>query len=192
MDRSPILYLFYNADLLEMCECPGTATSALGFIDDVNTLAYSTSTEENIKTLERLHEQCEEWARRYSSAFTLKKYELIYLARNPKKLNMAAAITVAGETIASKTDIRVPDVQIDTKLRWGPHIKKIQGKMVTQTHAPTKIAASTWGASFTRARQVYSAVVRPAITYRSTVWHSPSETKRCEERDSRKASNHTE
>ena len=37
---SPILYLFYNADLLEICERPGTSTSAIGFIDDVNILAY--------------------------------------------------------------------------------------------------------------------------------------------------------
>ena len=42
---SPILYLFYNADLLEMCERPGSKTSAIGFV------AYSTSTEENCKTV---------------------------------------------------------------------------------------------------------------------------------------------
>lgn len=46
-----------------------------------------------------------------------------------------------------------------------------------QTCALTKIAASTWGASFLRARQVYSAMIRPAITYGSTVWHAPSNTK---------------
>ena len=39
---SPILYLYYNADLFEICERPGTATSALDFIDDVNILAYGT------------------------------------------------------------------------------------------------------------------------------------------------------
>lgn len=41
----------------------------------------------------------------------------------------------------------------------------------------TKIATSTWRASFTRARHVYLAVIRPAITYGSTVWYAPAGTK---------------
>ena len=49
--------------------------------------------------------------------------------------------------------------------------------MVTQTRALTKIATSTWGALFAHARHVYLAVVRPAITYGSTVWYAPAGTK---------------
>lgn len=33
---SPILYLYYNADLLDICERPGEPTSAFGFIVDIN------------------------------------------------------------------------------------------------------------------------------------------------------------
>lgn len=173
----PTLYLFYNANLLEICERPGTATSAIGFIDNVNILAYGTSTEGNIKTLERLHINCEAWARRHGSKFAPKKYKLIHFARNPKRFNMAAPITIAGEVNQPKADIRVLGVQLDTKLKLGPHVKKIQAKMTTQTQALTKLTAPTWGATFMRARHVYSAVVRPAINYGSTVWHSPAGTK---------------
>ena len=76
---SLILYLFYNVDLLEICNRSGTNTSAIGFIDDVNILAYSTSTEENCKTLKRLHKKCKRWALKYSSVFASDKYKLIYL-----------------------------------------------------------------------------------------------------------------
>ena len=149
----------------------------MGFIGDVSILAYGTSTKENVKTLERLHKQCEAWARRHGSTFTPKKYELIHPATNPGKFDMAATITIGGERKPPKPDIRVLGIQIDTKLCWEPHIKKIQEKMVTQTRALTKIAISTWGASFARARHVYLAVVRPAITYGSTVWYAPAGTK---------------
>jgi Reverse transcriptase (RNA-dependent DNA polymerase) len=44
---SPILYLFYNADLLENCENIRLRTSAIGFVDDVNILTYGESTEQN-------------------------------------------------------------------------------------------------------------------------------------------------
>lgn len=121
--------------------------------------------------------QCEMWARRHGSTFAPKKYELIHFARNPKRFNMAATITIGGETKVPKTDIRVLGIQIDTKLKWGPHVKKIQEKMVTQTRALTKLTASTWGATFAKARQVYCAVIRPAITYGLAVWHCPSAIK---------------
>lgn len=68
----------------------------------------------------------------------------------------------------------------------GPHIKKIQEKMVTQTRALTKIAASTWGASFTQVRHVYSAVIRRAITYGLLIWHSPLGTKEAKRETKRK------
>ena len=45
-------------------------------------------------------------------------------------------------------------------------------------HGIDKISTSTWGATFAKARQVYSAVVRPAMTYGSTVWHMPKEVKK--------------
>ena len=175
---SSILYLFYNADLLEICERPGTNTSAIGFVDDANILAYGKSTEENCKTLESIHRQCEKWASRHGSLFAPTKYELIHLSRNPKRFNMAASINIASTEIEPKTDIRVLGLQIDTKLKWGPHVRKTQKKMVKQSMALTKISTSTWGATFTKARQVYSAVVRPVMTYGSTVWHMPKEVKK--------------
>lgn len=179
---SPILYLYYNADLLEICERPGTTTSALSFIDDVNILAYGTSTEENLKTLERVHTQCEAWACRHGSTFTPKKYELTHLAQNSGRFDMAATITIGGETKTPKADIRMLGIQIDTKLRWKPHVKKIQEKSVTQTRALTKITTSTWGAIFARARHVYCAVVHPAITYGSAIRNSPARIK-CARKD---------
>ena len=156
-----ILYLFYNADLLEICERPGTNTSAIGFVDDANILPYGKITEENCKTLESIHRQCEKWASRHGSLFAPTKYELIHLSRNPKRFNMAASINIASTEVEPKTDIRVLGLQIDTKLKWGPHVRKAQKKMVKQSMALTKISTSTWGATFTKARQVYSAVVRP-------------------------------
>ena len=175
---SPILYLFYNADLLEICERPGINTSALGFVDDVNVLAYGKSTEENCRILERIHRKCELWAARHGSVFAPDKYELIHLSRNPKKFDMSATIQIENNLIEPKTDIRVLGLQIDTKLKWGAHIRKTQEKMTSQSLALTKISTSTWGASFAKARQVYTAVVRPAMTYGSTVWHTPREIKK--------------
>lgn len=52
-------------------------------------------------------------------------------------------------------------------LDGGPTSRRYRRTGVTQTRALTKVATLTWGASFARARPVYCAVVRPAITYGS-------------------------
>ena len=91
---------------------------------------------------------------------------------------MSATVTIDTQVIKLKPNIRVLGLQIDIKLKWGAHIQKIQKKMVNQSMALTKIFTSTWGATFVRARQVYTAVVHPAMTYGSSVWHTPKDVKK--------------
>lgn len=55
---SPILYLFYNADLLDIAGKRGIQTA--GWIDDVYFFSRSTSTEKNYRTLERAHRTAEQ------------------------------------------------------------------------------------------------------------------------------------
>lgn len=75
--------------------------------------------------------------------------------------------------MSPKDHIRVLGVQIDTKLRWGPHIAKVQEKTTSQTLALGRITSSTWGASLNKAKLVYTTVVRPAILYGAEVWYGP-------------------
>ena len=53
---SPILFLFYNAPLLEAVQQPDTPILPLGFADDVNLLTYSDSTTINCFNLESAHD----------------------------------------------------------------------------------------------------------------------------------------
>ena len=97
----------------------------------------------------------------------MERYELIHLSRSLKGFDLSAAITIGTRVIKPKPRIRL---QIDTKLKRGPQLQEIQRKMVKQSIALTKISTSIWGATFTKARQMYTAVVRPAMTYGSTIW----------------------
>jgi len=49
----------------------------------------------------------------------------------------------------------------------------IKHKMNTQINVLLHTTASTWGATFASAQQIYSAVIRPALAYGSAVWHLP-------------------
>src|SRR5450755_1240857 len=101
------------------------------------------------------------------------KYELIHLTRHPKRFNLEATISFEATEVSPKAHVRVLGVEIDSKLWWGPHVRRIQSKMEHQTNALTRIATSTWGATFRKARLVYTAVVRPALAYGTPIWFSP-------------------
>jgi len=55
---SPILYLFYNEELVREYNSIGYRASAAGFMDDVNILVWGPTTEGNCQTLQRLHNKC--------------------------------------------------------------------------------------------------------------------------------------
>src|SRR5579871_5799386 len=83
---SPILYLFYNATILEEnSEEENTLTN--GYIDDIGILTWSKSTEENCRKLDKIHQRMEGWAARAASVFAPNKYALIHFTseRAPKK-----------------------------------------------------------------------------------------------------------
>jgi len=86
---------------------------------------------------------------------------------------MSACLQLTDLRLHPKTEIRILGLQIDPQLRWGPHIKRVQDKMAHQILALSRITASTWGATFSKSRQVFTAVIRPAMTYGSPVWHTP-------------------
>lgn len=65
--RSTILYLFYNADLIEACTNFTTGTIASGFIDDVATLALGELVEKNLETPLEAHGEATKWADTHGS-----------------------------------------------------------------------------------------------------------------------------
>jgi len=171
---SPILFLVFAAGLLEICNNPAKQVSAVGFVDDVNILTYSNTTEENCTTLTAIHDQCLAWAERHGVKFAPAKYELIHLTRRPKRHNLAATIDIQGNVLAAKANIRILGVQIDSRLRWGQHIAATTGKMASQMCALTRITKSTWGASLTKSRVIYRQVVAPALDYAAPLWFRPT------------------
>jgi hypothetical protein len=166
-----ILYLFYNVDLLKMCNKFEMNTKFFEYVDDVNILIYEKSIDENCWNFERMHKFCERWAIRHEFVFVSIKYELIHFIKNSKKFNMMITIKIDTNTIQSRIDIRVLDVQIDTRLKWDSHVRKIQEKMTKQIMIFTKLSIFIWKTIFRKIRMLYIFVVRSILTYDVFVWH---------------------
>ena len=113
---SPILYLFYNADLIEACRTE--ETEAVGYIDDVSILAIGPTTQSNCKTLKGIHRKAEEWARKHGSQFAPAKYELAHFTRDPKA-NSTHALRLPHATIKGGSVVSTCRVNIQILLETG-------------------------------------------------------------------------
>ena len=173
---SPILFLFFNAPLIEECAKVKAPIQVGGFVDDIHLLTYGKSTEGNCRRLEQVHQICLKWAKTHGASFAPQKYELVHLTRTPRKFNMTEAVRFNNTEVGPSASIRVLGLHIDTKLRWGPHITQVKAKAATQIRAIKCLTGSTWGATFSRCRTVYTAVVRPMLTFAAPIWHHPKGT----------------
>ncbi len=167
-----ILYFFYNADILKIFEQFKYKITIINFVDDINILTYDTSITSNCRALKKTHVICELWTRRHDARFASIKYELLHFAKNHRRFDMTITINVENVIRESTIIVRVLSVQLDIKLKWNSHIKKIQNKMITQMLALIRLTIFTWKACFKKTRHVYSVVVRFVITYDSSTWHA--------------------
>ncbi len=166
-----VLYLFYNVDLLKMCDKFEMNTKSLKYANDVNILIYDKSTNENCRSLKRVHKLCERWTIRHEFLFVSIKYELIHFIKNSKKFDMTVTIKIEWSTIQSKIDIRILKIQIDIRLKWSSHVRKVQKKMIRQFMIFTKMSTFTWNVIFRKIRMLYTFVIRSALIYETTIWH---------------------
>ena len=105
--------------------------------------------------------------------FALQKYKLIHFSRKTKKFNMQASVQIVAIEKTPSQSVRILGMWVDPKLKQTKHQKEVQIKATAQVGALARITASTQGASFIRARQVYTAAVRLALAYVAAIWHTP-------------------
>ena len=74
--------------------------------------------------------------------FASYKYELLYLSRASCRYNIAASVTIIEQAIKASISIRILGLHIDSKLKWGPYLVKIERKIESQFFRLTAIAKS--------------------------------------------------
>jgi hypothetical protein len=166
---SPILFLIFASPLLDKINTIPGPTLGLGFVDDTNLITWGPTTHGNCIRLQRIHQICEEWARKSGALFAPKKYSLIHYTRRRKRTTNSE-IQITGFHGKPSEYVRVLGVITDRKLRWKQHIKQAAQKGALRLQALRRIAGSTWGLSFEKSRLLYQTTLRSAILHGCTVW----------------------
>ncbi|MDN6490718.1 MAG: hypothetical protein L0K41_10005 [Yaniella sp.] len=164
---SPILFAFFNADLVDQPVDHHGGASA--FIDDYFRWRVGSSAEANLAKIQTEDiPRIEEWARQTGSCFAAEKTELIHLTRK-KREHLEGQIVVNGIIARPSATAKLLGVVFDQELRWKDHVQQTIKRA-------TKTTIALCGLRHLRPeqmRQLYQACVTPVVDYASTVWHDP-------------------
>ncbi len=90
---------------------------------------------------------------------------------------MMTSIQIESSMIKLKSNMQVLKIQLNMKLQWDVHLWQIKASHVTRMLALNRLEVFTWKTIFTKARQVYSAVMRSEIAFEASVWHQRDKEK---------------
>jgi ribonuclease HI len=185
---SPILYLFYNADLLEIS--PNEPDKLVtGYIDDTNLIVTGKDTRETTRKLVALHQKAERWAKRAASVFAPAKYKLIHFIP-PKHLQQTGRseeevredserplilqlLDGTTQTIEPVQEVTYLGVRLNAQLSGQAQAKHVIETVTKQINALSAVGASTWGLQVDELRKIYLAVIIPRMLYGLSTWYSP-------------------
>ena len=160
---SPMLYLFFNADLVER-EITDKEGS-VAFIDDYTVWVTGNYASENRLKLSRIVDEALTWEKRSGATFEGAKTAFIHFTRNVRRSEVIP-INIKGTDMAPQQEVKILGVLMDSSLRYKSHKTKISTKGLKAAMALKRIrslAPST-------ARQLFYATVAPVVDYALTVW----------------------
>ncbi|EKV14892.1 Reverse transcriptase, putative [Penicillium digitatum PHI26] len=170
---SPILYLIYNADLVEGCE--GVKTS--GWVDDVAFIVTGKDEHETISKLQKACQYADAWAARHASVFDPKKYALIHFVNPESREEGYTPLVLPSTTVqATTTAERYLGIWLDPGLTFRHHRQQMLAKAGISLQALRGLTGSAWGASLSSMRTIYQAVMIPQMLFGAAAWHSPLTT----------------
>lgn len=184
---SGILYLFYNAELIDHIhkKFPGKAL-VIGYIDDIAILVWSKRADTNVRRLKEIHGICEHWSKTHASKFAPAKYGLIHMWKNARGIPPPEGPTdipltlrvrdgnqpVTTVTIEPSPSLRYLGIQIDQHLTGQAHLDYLRKKASRLVAALRSIAGMTWGITTLHLRRMWTAILLPQISFGCSMWYT--------------------
>ena len=160
---SPILFLFFNADLVQ--HKITKAGGSVAFVDDYTAWVTGENAAANHTGIEGLIARALEWERRSGATFEGEKTTIMHFTRNPSKTD-TSPFMIKGQQVAPQESAKILGVVMDSQLRFKQHIARATTKGLKAAMALRRLR----GLRPATSRQLFKALVAPVVDYASVVW----------------------
>ena len=166
---SPILFLFFNADLVQ--GPINKNKGSIAFIDDYTACVAGDSIVSNVNALQaKIIPHLESWAYDSGAIFNPEKTILIHFTRNKSNLiaegAASAYIQFGQETIKPKPELKLLGVVFDQKLTYKHHIAKAAKRGIKAALALKRLK----NLKPETTRQLFVSTVAPVVDYALPIW----------------------
>lgn len=178
---SPILYIIYNHELIELVTSRTNKSLNILFVDDSNILVAGASPEANAAKIAEIYSEiCIPWARRHTTIFNPVKFKVMHFVRKAKPTNQPAwnlkcPVHLEGlpSPIVPEERLRDLGIMLNSLLSWEQHRLFLVEKPITKLRSFGKLAASTWGLTTVSLRNLFTTTVLSSILFACSVWYIP-------------------
>ena len=180
---SMLLYIIYNADLLELKENP--REDSLGYIDDALVMAKGDDLEETVEILTDFMTREEggfAWAKAHNSTFAIDKLAVTHFTRRrtvdlerPGRtiIREAPALILRGEPVKVLQAYKYLGIYVDSQLNWKIQTQEVISKATKWTLLYKWLMKPASGLSARFMKCLYLTVAVPKMTYGLDIWYTP-------------------
>ena len=161
---SLILYLYYNADLLEIETDLKLSFYVTDYIDDIAILILSRSVNENNCTLQKLHSKIMIWEHKHTSVFTLNKYQLIHFEKK-WLIGTSDSLILKEHNVSSADNGKYLEIILNSQLTWDSHISYLEMKAEKRLSVLSALSESMWGINLKDLWWIYIVTVLSQFLY---------------------------
>ncbi|CEJ62807.1 Putative Remark: Mars [Penicillium brasilianum] len=160
---SPILFLFFNADLVQrQIDSQG---GAIAFVDDFTAWVTGPTAQSNREGIETIINDALDWEKRSGATFEADKTAIIHFAPKVHKTDQGS-FTIKGQPVVPRDHVKILGVLMDTRLKYKEHIARAASKGLEAAMELRRLR----GLTPATARQLFTSMVAPVVDYASTVW----------------------
>jgi ribonuclease HI len=162
---SPILFLFFNADLVQTRYRNG---GSMAYVDDYTAWVVGESAADNTRRIQNeILPILEKWERESGAVFEASKTAFIHFTRMGGARDAIRPLRFREDLIEPKEVVKILGVMFDQGLRFKHHIAKVAGKAYKAALALKRLK----GLRPSSVRQLFSATVAPVMDYASPIWY---------------------
>jgi hypothetical protein len=160
---SPILFLFFNADLVQ--QRVDQNGGAVTFVDEYTAWVVGKTAAENQDRLQAIVQQATEWESRSGASFEGDKTSFIHFTRNSRLL-ADEPVAVKGQEVRPAPSVKILGLVMDSRLRYQEHTARAATRGLQAAMALKRLR----GLSPSVTRKLFNATVAPVVDYASPVW----------------------
>lgn len=160
---SPILFLFFNADLVQ--RKINANGGSIAFVDDYTAWVTGPTAEDNRAVIQSIIDDALKWEARSGATFEADKTAVIHFTRTAARSSDEPYL-IKGREVNPKSSVKILGVIMDTNLRYKEHMVRAAAKGLSAAMCLRRLKML----SPRTARQLFVSTVAPVMDYASSVW----------------------